>query len=249
MEISDANLGFTATGSTTRLLFTAPLSFDWRTYGVVTPIKDQGNCGSCWAFTASGFLESESIRRGGAKKVDLSEQYLVKCETASAGCNGGDVFAATSTGLKGMPFDYRYPYLATTNYTTTMCKRPKFDLTFPNSGSVIFYSKTTKASDATLIQYLLERPLIIGVNGLDMLKYAPTVDNKILSCTPENSDGTVINHAVLLVGYTENAWIIKNSWSASWGDQGYIWVTRDPTRSCNIGNYWGTVNSALTPVV
>lgn len=242
-------MGLTASGSAARLLVTAPLTFDWRNYGVVTPIKDQGNCGSCWAFTASGFLESESIRRGGVKNVDLSEQYLLKCNTASAGCNGGDVFSATATGLKGMPFENRYPYFGTTNYTTSMCSKPRLDVKFLSSGSIIFYSKTTKASDATIIQYLLERPLIIGVNGIDMLPYSPTADNKILYCAPENSDGTVINHAVLLVGYTENAWIIKNSWSSAWGDQGYVWVTRDPTRRCNIGNYWGTVNTSLTPVV
>ncbi len=82
-----------------------PSSFDWRNYNVVTPPKNQGSCGSCWAFSAIGFLESELIRRSLADKtVDLSEQFLMQCDTSSYGCSGGFPFNATALGIStGLP--------------------------------------------------------------------------------------------------------------------------------------------------
>ncbi len=82
-----------------------PTSFDWRTYNVVTPPKNQGSCGSCWAFAATGFLESELIRRRLADKtVDLAEQYLMQCDTTSYKCSGGFCFNAVALGIRtGVP--------------------------------------------------------------------------------------------------------------------------------------------------
>jgi len=182
--------------------------------------------------------------------IHLSEQFLLKCDTSSSGCSGGYPFNAAAYGIaKGMPLYASYPYLGTTSYVTTMCKSPTIGAKFNTSDSVVYWAKTSKATDATVISYLLQRPLILGVNALDFLTYAPTSTNKILKCSAANSNGTVINHAVLLVGYTADTWIVKNSWGTGWGLSGYVMVTRNQGQSCNIGNYWGTLKSVLPQVV
>ena len=242
-----------------RLLQTTPSAFDWRTYGAVTTVKNQASCGSCWAFAAAAFLEGEAIRRNSTTNTtNLSNQYLYWC-TASGTyrCNGGDPFVATNYGVKrGMPKESVYPYKIGLNYGT-ICSAPivaiKFNLTGKVSGNATwYYSSVNRSSNETITSYLLQRPLILGVDADDWGYYRPVltdpIANKIFSCSTGNS-GAGINHAVLLIGYTADAWIIKNSWGTGWGDKGFIYVTKNSSRSCGIGFYWGTLTSNLTRVV
>jgi C1A family cysteine protease len=175
---------------------------------------------------------------------------LYQCDKTSSGCDGGYPFNAAALGVKtGMPLESTYPYKIDYSYSSTICKKPNVYAKFETSGNVTYYSKTAKVNDSTLISLLLQRPIMIGVDADDFQKYAPTSKNKILSCSTSNSNGNSINHAVLLVGYTAKSWIVKNSWGTDWGLKGYIEVTRNSTRSCNIGNYYGTFTSKLAPVV
>ncbi len=129
-----------------------------------------------------------------------------------------------------------------------MCASPTIAYTFSGiASSVVKYSPSTKASDATLISYLLQRPIMLGVNANDIQKYAPIATNQVLTCKSSNSKGG-INHAVLLIGYTSNAWIIKNSWGTNWGLGGYIHVTRTSSYNCGIGLYYGSLSNTLPPV-
>lgn len=100
-----------------------------------------------------------------------------------------------------------------------------------------------------MIAYLLQRPLMLGVNANDWGSYYSSKTNpSILSCKRNNSSGG-INHAVLLVGYTPNSWIIKNSWGTNWGAGGYAYVTRESTNNCGIGLYFGWLSNTLQAVV
>lgn len=232
-------------------LTAVPKSFDWRTYNAVTAPKNQGGCGSCWAFSATGFLESELIRRGSADKtLDLAEQYMTKCDTTSFGCNGGYPFAAADFGLKkGLPLESTYPYRYDYTYTD-ICTAPVIGKTFTNvPAQVGKYSSSTKASASTMITYLLQRPLMLGVNANDWGSYSSSTSSpSVFSCKKSNSSGG-INHAVLLVGYTSSAWIVKNSWGTNWGAGGYIYVTRNASYNCGIGLYFGWLTNTLPAVV
>ena len=92
------------TGNTTQVK--NPAKFDWRDYNVVASIKDQGTCGNCWAFSTVAFFQSELVRRGQAKNtIDLSEQFLLQCDSYSNGCNGGNLYSAMDLSLyNGLPF-------------------------------------------------------------------------------------------------------------------------------------------------
>lgn len=95
----------------------SPTTFDWRIYDRVTDVKDQGMCGSCWAFAATAQYQSLLAIATNGTKYDLSEQYLRQCDYYSSGCDGGYPF--TSLGLTskgGMPLESLYPYLDTNTY-------------------------------------------------------------------------------------------------------------------------------------
>ena len=194
-------------------------------------------------------MESEFVRRGKASNtIDLAEQYLTYCDSSSYGCNGGYPFNAAAKGIKGMPLESAYPYKIGYIYSG-MCSATVLYATFATSGSISYYSKKIKQTDSAIITQLLIRPLMVGVNANDWFNYYPSatttdVTKKTLFCSSANSLG-YINHAVLLVGYTTGAWLVKNSWGTGWGDKGYVWITRSATRGCGLGYYYGTFNTTI----
>ena len=196
--------------------------------------------------------------------TDLSNHFLYQCTNVSnQRCNGGVTHSAVTYGIrKGMPLDSTYPYQIGYDYLN-ICAAPNVTIRFPDPPGMtrpglyglmrVYSSRTTKASDSTMISYLLQRPIFLNVDSTDIFFYAPDpsapFSDKILSCS-ELYSGSAWNHAVLLVGYTADAWIIKNSWGTNSGDNGYVYVTRDPARNCGIGYYYGTLLFGdMAPVV
>ncbi|XP_066393819.1 senescence-specific cysteine protease SAG12-like [Miscanthus floridulus] len=201
----------------------APASVDWRASGAVTPVKNQGRCGSCWAFSTVAVVEGiYQIRTG--KLVSLSEQELVDCDTLDAGCDGGISYRAlrwiTSNG--GLTTEDDYPYTGTTD----ACNRAKLS---HNTVSIAGLRRVATRSEASLANAVAGQPVAVSIEagGDNFQHYKKGVYN--------GPCGTNLNHGVTVVGYGQEVagaggdkyWIIKNSWGESWGDGGYIRMRKD----------------------
>jgi C1A family cysteine protease len=137
---------------------------NWADQGAVTPARDQGTCGDCWAFSTAAFFESELIRRTYATKtIMLAPQFFYQCDLSSEGCSGGYLSTAMDLGLtKGIPFEANYPYSPAASYPT-VCSAVDTAKIF-NSTRITF---TSGLSDAQIISYLIERPLNVGVSAVN----------------------------------------------------------------------------------
>ena len=197
---------------------TAPAAVDWRSKGAVTGVKNQGQCGSCWSFSATGSLEGAWFLAGHSL-VSLSEQQLVDCSRAygNAGCNGGledDAFKYVIAN-KGITSEANYPYTAKDG-TCNKTKASQISATI--SKYVVVAANNPTAMQTAVAQ----QPISIGVQA----NQAAWQSYK--SGTITGSCGTNLDHSVLIVGYDTTAspqfWIVKNSWGTSWGMQGYLQI-------------------------
>ncbi len=188
---------------------------NWKNKKRVTPVKNQGPCGSCWAFSAVGALESKIAIRTG-KLTRLSEQMTVDCSSSNYGCRGGYMHTAFEDigKMNGLSGEEDYPYAAQKG----LCR---LDLKRVPGSEIMGYHFITPYSVEALKRAVQKQPVCIAVAGdsRDFLFYGGGIlDNTKLSSR--------INHAVLLVGYNEDHkvpyWIIKNSWGNEWGEDGYI---------------------------
>nr|CAD7440070.1 unnamed protein product [Timema bartmani] len=195
-----------------------PEEFDWRHYNVVTEVKNQGSCGSCWAFSVTGNIEGQwALRRG--KLVSLSEQELVDCDTLDQGCGGGLMFN-TYTAIKnigGLENEDDYPYEG----ESEQCHFNKSEVQVTVAGGVNITSNETQ-----MAQWLVKNgPISIAINANAMQFYFGGVSHPwSFLCDPESLD-----HGVLIVGYGVHItsirhrvmpyWTVKNSWGPSWGEQ------------------------------
>jgi len=204
-----------------------PARVDWRSKGAVTPVKDQGQCGSNWAFAATGALEgSWAIATGNLKA--LSEQQLVDCsKNSNMGCRGGlPEYAFDFAKTTKLCTQSSYPYKARDGSCKSSCT------TAIPKGSVIGYRSVSRNSEEALMSALQEGPVSAGIAASDRVfqNYNSGILDS-LSC------GTNLDHAVLVVGYDSEAWFVKNSWGTYWGDQGYIKIARNkvsPAGICGI---------------
>jgi cathepsin F len=199
-----------------------PAAFDWTTKGAVTPVKDQGQCGSCWSFGTMGDIEGTWFL---AKNdlVSLSEQELVSCDSAGEdqGCNGGlqeDAFqyVISKGGLVG---ESDYPYVSGGG-NTGKCDSSKAGGAVKATISSWSQVSKSKAEEGNIKTALIASgPITIGINAGHMQTYRSGVDNPLI-CLAAMTD-----HAVLIVGYGTDGgsdyWKIKNSWATSWGEDGY----------------------------
>jgi len=195
---------------------TAPESMDWRDKGAVQGVKDQGHCGSCWAFGAVGSMEGAyAIAHG--ELPNGAEQELVSCDVGLAchGCNGGNHGAAMdwvkSNGDNGIDTQESYPYTAADDKCQTEKTKDGQDVALTIGGH-----KKVAISEAALTE---------AVGNVGPVAVAIYVNEKFQHYEGGIFDDLCLglpNHAVLAVGYTSEYWIIKNSWSTSWGEEGYI---------------------------
>lgn len=199
-----------------------PSTMDWRKKGAVTPVKDQGECGCCWAFSAVAAIEALTQIKTG-KLVSLSEQELVDCDVngEDQGCEGGLMESAFQFIQKngGLTTEAKYPYkgedgICSTNKATTRA-----------AATISGYKKVAANNENALLKAVSNQPISIAVNGgaFEFQFYSSGV------LTGECS--AYLNHAITAVGYgvgTDGTkyWIMKNSWGTGWGENGYIRMER-----------------------
>ena len=193
---------------------------DWTAKGGVSSIKNQGQCGSCWAFSATGVMESVALVKGKGS-VNLSEQQLVDCSRpqGNQGCNGGWPSSALNyVKINGITTESAYPYAA----KDQACKT--------QGGSFKISGFSSLSGCAGLTNGINASPVSVTVDATNWSPYRSGVFNNCASG---------INHAVLLVGVIGGSWKIKNSWGTSWGEGGYIRLAAGNT--CGLCQYAGVV--------
>lgn len=181
-------------------------SKDW-TGTLTTPVKNQGSCGSCWAFSATEQIESDTMRKFGTTYV-LSPQQITSCDNTSYGCNGGWTEHAYDyvTNAGGLAQEKDYPYSAP---PTGQCKAD------PSKYVVTVNGYTTIRGESNMANYVTSTgPVSICVDASSWSTYT----NGIMSVC-----GRQVNHCVQAVGVdTSSAWKVRNSWGVTWGESGYI---------------------------
>ncbi|KAH8390043.1 hypothetical protein KR200_005936 [Drosophila serrata] len=207
-----------------------PSSVDWRSKGAVTPVKDQKQCGSCWAFASTGTLEGLQFRKTG-KLVALSEQNLVDCSTnwGNHGCQGGFMTNAFNyiRDNGGIDTEASYPYKGIND----KCKYNKAAIGATVKGfRILPKGDENKLADA--VANIGPISVAIDASRSSFQFYSSGVYNEP-SCNSEN-----LNHGVTVVGYGSQSgkdyWLVKNSWSTRWGDKGYIKMLRNGKNQCGI---------------
>jgi len=191
-------------------------SLDWRTSGAVTPIKDQGQCGSCWAFSTTGSVEGANKIKSG-NLLSVSEQQLVDCAGSSGnqGCNGGLMDDAFEYIIKngGLGAESAYPYTA---------KDGKCQSGVKSIATVSKYTDVKKNDETGLMSAINIEPVSVAVDAQSWQTYRSGVLTTLC--------GKQLDHGVLLVGYgtdgSTDYWLVKNSWGTSWGEKGYIRLVR-----------------------
>ncbi|XP_072932408.1 cathepsin L-like peptidase [Epargyreus clarus] len=208
-----------------------PTHVDWREHGIVTDVKEQGKCGSCWAFSATGSLEGQHFRKTG-RLVSLSEQNLMDCSWSygNDGCAGGlmDKAYRYIKHNGGIDTEEAYPYEA---------KDGKCRYNLKNSGAeVVGFVDVTAGNEQELLAAVATvGPVSVAIDAshLSFQLYSDGVYYE------ENCSSDVLNHGVLVVGYGTDKkggdyWLVKNSWGRTWGDNGYVKMARNRGNNCGI---------------
>lgn len=191
----------------------------------MSPIQSQGSCGDCWAFSTAAAIESGQCINGGQKSLTkYSEQQLTSCDTQNYGCNGGaPIYAMEYVQQNGLCTEDSYPYTSSDG-TAASCST---GCSAVDTGITGYQTVDDASGLATAVA---QQPVIVAVaSGNNAWKqYTGGV---ISSC-----DTTELDHAVVVVGYTDSEWKIRNSWGESWGEEGYIRLERtsDSTGTCGM---------------
>jgi len=218
---------------------TAEPRVDWRENGIVPAIRDQGMCGSCWAFSAVSNIESVWARTKNTTLVALSEQQLTSCDTRDGGCNGGFMNEAFQWLLESQdgwiataesyPYDSAWGFAPPCKSNETLVK-----------GARISGFKDLPKNETQIAQFVSSgSPVAVGLDATSLEWYFGGI---ITECA-----STEANHAVNIIGYddTHNPpyWIVRNSWSTIWGEQGYVRIAKG-SNQCLIQDFASTATVA-----
>ncbi|XP_058264369.1 procathepsin L-like isoform X2 [Hemibagrus wyckioides] len=221
----DVNENFTFLGD-----YPVPSSVNWTEDGFVTPVKNQGECNSCWAFSAVGALEAQMKKKKG-RLVPLSVQNLVDCsfEEGNHGCTGGYVTNAFNyiVNQRGISKESVYPYTGKLGN----CHANK---TYGRCSGFRVLQRYNEFELQKVVANI--GPVAVGINASDSTFHHYQTGIYNYTC-----EGEGVNHAVLVVGYGKEGgqqyWLIKNSWGVDWGEGGYMRLQRNNNNQCGIGTY------------
>ena len=201
---------------------------NWITKGAVTPVKNQGQCGSCWSFSTTGAMEGAHFVATG-NLVSLSEQNLVDCSWLNHGCNGGSMpLAFMYAESHPLETEAEYPYTAKTGL---------FDCKYSKAKGVVevkSFANVPARSSAALKAALAKGPVAVAIEADKTVFHGYT--GGIIT---GSACGTSLDHGVLAVGYGSDAgqeyYLVKNSWTTAWGEQGYVRIgVEDGAGVCGI---------------
>ncbi|KAJ1690372.1 hypothetical protein LUZ63_014527 [Rhynchospora breviuscula] len=196
-----------------------PSSIDWRSRGAVTSVKDQGKCGSCWAFVTADAIEGITKITKGILPT-LSEQELIDCVSECKGCNGGrpDTAFKWVTKNGGLTNEADYPYKANNG----ICDATKVK---DFAAAITGYENVPSGNETALMNAVANQPVTVAIDsaGLFFQFYQSGIFR--------GPCGKNLDHVMTVVGYGGDGlnkyWIVRNSWGTSWGENGYVRIWKD----------------------